>query len=498
MNRRHIRMPWGWVFAGIIIFVLISPLTGVDFQNPEQESGLSRIVIFHVNDVHGHISNFAKIAWLINEERRINPNVFFLSAGDNFTGDPYVDQSHPKGEPILELFNHMKLDVLALGNHDFDYGQEILKSFILRGRFNVVCANLSVTGAGIIPQPKPYVILRTRDGLTIAVLGLIQISKFTRLPDTHPDHVRGLTFSDEIQSARQYRFLARESDLFIALTHQGVGKDEKLAREMKELDLIVGGHSHTVIDRPREVGGVLIVQTGQKGKYLGKVELEFSGHRLIGKRSELIDLGRVDHEDSLVKKMLEVFFDNPELDMVIAVLKTSVEGKQVLGNLVTDAICDILGLDMALYNSGGIRIHRLGPEVKLWDVYALHPFGNDIVVFEMTAAELRSLIRYDYEHVAPLDIQVSGLSYRLKATKDRRLLAIYLYDENGDLLDEIRTYRVGMNNYMASAYTFNHRDPGRSSHQKMVDVMIQYLNRGKIDPVRVKNTNRSSLQTIKE
>lgn len=456
------------------------------FRVAEQDT---RIVIFHVNDIHGEIENFPKIAWLINRERENNPDVFFLCAGDNFSGNPYVDRSSPRGKPILELLNHLGCDVQVLGNHDFDYGQGALNDYMSRALFEVVCANLE-TASGILVQPRPFVVLKTVQGLKMAVLGIVQVSRETGIPDTNPDNVRDLKFLDDMETALKYRYLKNDADIFVALTHLGFRRDEKLAMEMKELDLIIGGHSHTVIDTPPEVNGVLIVQTGSRNKYLGRIELQLRNKRIVNRIASLIDLKTIKDEDPKTREMIDVFTRIPELDRVIATFDKPLGGDHAMGNLLTDAIRHTLKLDLAFYNSGGIRIHSLAKTVRLKDVYALDPFDNEVIIFKLTPAEIRSLIRYSHEHIGPADLQVSGIGYTVRMDRNRRVISIDLTLENGIHLDEKRTYLTGMNNYMASVYRFEHLDPGHSAYTKIVDALIAFLEMG-IDLKPIRSTVRT-------
>jgi len=466
------------ILIGLTAVFVFSGFGGCEKRKKQKVSDDEiRIVIFHINDIHGQINSFVKISSLIKLEKKKNSNVFFICSGDNFSGNPYVDQYIPKGEPILELLNYLGCDVQVLGNHEFDYGQEILKKYILRANFKVICANINTTQSKI-PQPPPFVILKTKEGIRIAILGILQISKETGQPDCHPDRLNGLIFSDEIKTAKKYGYLKEENDIFIALTHLGFYKDEILAKVMGELDVIVGGHSHTVIEKPRETNGVLIAQTGSKNKYLGKIELVLKDKKLVEKKGELIALDLIKSEDQDVKQMIKKYENNPQLNQVICRLPAPLRSKSDLGNLITDAICDILHLELAFYNSGGIRMNRLSQEVRIKDVYAIHPFGNEIIIYNLFPAEIRSLIRFDYEHIGPLDLQVSGLEYTVIANREKKTSSIELKDKNGNRLDENKTYSVGLNNYVASVYKFDHQDPGRSSHLKMADILIMYLKKG--------------------
>ncbi|MCK4835934.1 MAG: 5'-nucleotidase C-terminal domain-containing protein, partial [Candidatus Aminicenantes bacterium] len=353
---------------------------------------------------------------------------------------------------------------------------------------DIICANVNIK-RGPIPQPKPFVVFETAEGIKIAVLGLLQISRATGMPDSNPENIKGIRFEAEIETARRYRYLKKANDVFIALTHMGYEKDKKLARELGELDVIIGGHSHTIIEEPGLSNGVLIVQTGSKNRYLGKIELVLKEGRLAGKTARLIELKILKEEDPRVARMIDRYTDNPELNRVIARLGKALEGKDEIGNLMTDAIRIGLGLDLAFYNSGGIRLHFLNKTVRLKDIYALDPFDNEIIIFEMNPSEIRSLIRFDYENIKPLDLKVSGIQCKLIATSDRKVVSIELRARDGFLLDENRFYTVGMNNYMASGYHFNHRDPGHSSYRKVVDLLISYLQKG-VDIYLVKQEKR--------
>ncbi len=146
-----------------------------------------------------------------------------------------------------------------------------------------------------------------------------------------------------------------------------------------------------------------------------------------------------------------------------------------LGLMVTDAIREYLGLDMIFYNKGGIRINKLSGEVKAKDIYAMHPFGNYIVEIRMDTSEIKELIKNDYEGHRGIDIIPSGLTYRITRDLNKKVHKVELFDLNGYPIDEGKTFRVGINNYIASSYKFTHKDPGRSTNSKTVDIMLRFF-----------------------
>jgi 2',3'-cyclic-nucleotide 2'-phosphodiesterase (5'-nucleotidase family) len=443
-----------------------------------------RIILFHINDVHGQIDNLARIAWVVEQERKENPGaaVFFLNAGDNFSGNPVVDHYEPKGEPILQLMNRMGFDVMALGNHEFDYGQEVLKSFMERARFPIICANVHLKEQKeSFPQPPPFTILKTPTEIKIAVLGLLQVDPYTGIPSTHPVHLHGFTFSNPIATAKKYRYLKKENDIFIALSHLGSRADEVLAQEVKELDLIIGGHSHSLVQPPAdtEIKDTMVVQAGAEAQYLGRIELVWKKDRVVKKSGELIEVASIKGEIPGLKKMIAAFNNNPALNQVIATLPGPVKGILQVGNLTCDAIRKHFKLDIAFHNSGGIRVNHLASTIRLKDIYALHPFENQVVRFKMSTSEIKSLIKSEYERHKRLDLLVSGLGYIVKATSAGEVKDVELKDEKGQLLDETKTYTVGMNDYMAGTIKFFHREAGKSLEATVNDALIQYLQQEK-------------------
>lgn len=438
----------------------------------------SKIIILHVNDPHAKIDNYPKIAWYVAQQRKAHTHVFFFNSGDNFSGNPVVDLAQPKGEPVRVLMNHMGYDVMTIGNHDFDYGQEVTKNFISKAKFPVLGANIHVH-SGPIPQPKPYVILKTKNNINVAVLGLIQKDEETGIPSTMPAGVKGISFSDPIETAKKFRHLKNESNVFIALTHLGVERDIRLAEEMGELDVIIGGHSHTRLPKTRIVNNVMIAQAGSNAGFVGRIELTFEDGKLVRKFGTLIDVKTIKEEIPQLKQMVARYNDNPVLEEVVATIPYAPSGKFRLGHLITDGIRKIQNLDIAFHNSGGIRSNILNTTVKRKDIYTIHPFGNVILRFQMTPAEIRSLITYDFERQKYLDLKVSGLRYLIKRTLDFKVKEILLYTPDGKPLDETRTYSVGINSYMASSFKFDHKDSGKELMVTLAQNLTRYLEKYK-------------------
>jgi 2',3'-cyclic-nucleotide 2'-phosphodiesterase (5'-nucleotidase family) len=439
------------------------------------ESTGSHIVIFHSNDVHGKIDNFAKVAAILDAERKSGADVFFFSAGDNFSGDPVTDLYDPPGEPMLELLGRLGLDVLTPGNHEFDYGMGAMRKFA--ARFPTVSANIEPR-PGAFPELRPWVVLTAKDGTKIVVFGLIQIEPDNKIPSTHPDKVKDLRFSEPLAKALEMKKLRASGEVMIGLTHLGHDQDVLLARQMPELDLIIGGHSHTRVDPAENVNGVLVAQAGADGFFLGRIDLLLKNGRVVEKKGRLIDLSQARDEDETIKAMITKFHQNPALARVIAKAPLEITGKSALGNLMTDAIRQAHNLDIAFQNNGGIRLNRLPMAITINDVYTLEPFGNLIVQFDITPAEIRSLIKSSWEKRLEIDLQVSGITYIVRIDSARQVKDIQLSNPDGSPLAEGRTYKVGVSSYIASSYKFAHQDPGRSLQATVSEDLIRYLQSG--------------------
>lgn len=442
-------------------------------------AGETRIIIFHVNDLHSKIDQFSKIAWYVQQEKKNNPeaHVFFMNAGDNFSGNPVVDRYKPSGEPVRLLLQKMGVDVMAMGNHDFDPGPAFAKTFVTTAGFPVIAANIKIKTADM-PKFKPYVILEagkdSKKKIKIAVLGLIQVED-NGTPSTHPNNIKGIEFPEPLETAEKYRFLRKDNHVFMVLSHLGAGTDKRLAHKMGELDLIIGGHSHTLIDRPIEENGVLIVQAGGYANYLGRVELVLKNRKIVGKSGKVIKVSNIKGSIPELDKMIAKFNDNPVLGQVIGHFPCTVAGKFELGHLSTDAVRKRFNLDAVFQNGGGIRVSKLNPVVRIKDIYSLHPFNNTVVKYKMTLEDIKGFIKNDFEKNRKLDAKVSGIGYNVYRDVHNKARRIDVWDANGKPLENNKTYTVGMNDYMAEKYKFSHTGPRQNMMATLADTVIDYV-----------------------
>lgn len=443
----------------------------------QKHNGPIEVIILHVNDMHAKIDNMAKLAYLADSLRKSHPYVFLFSAGDNFTGNPVVDMVEDKGYPMIDLMNQCGFNLSAIGNHEFDLGQDIFNKRREQAKFPFISCNINASGA-VLKQPKPYYIIKAGK-VKIPVLSAIQLGE-NGLPDSHPSRLTGIKFSDGITKAIEFAWLKNKYGMLIALTHLGVEVDEPLARAMPQIDVIIGGHSHTTITTPLMVNSVMIVQTGSGLRNVGKTTLTIDKKKIVDRQYELIPLASLKKGDASVQATIDKYNDNQELNRVIGYAENDFTGENALGGLMTDAITAMMDVEMAFQNTGGIRIGSIPKgDIMIKDVYRLDPFGNEVIVYKMNISEIQSLISNAYNRNKEVDLIPSGVKYTIVTDNNGLCTAVNLIGMNGFPLDPNKEYTVGVNSYIAASYRFDHRDAGASQYKTTAQTLIEYLTKMK-------------------
>ena len=265
----------------------------------EAEEKLIKISILHTNDWHSRIEPFpmdgskwqgsggaSRRAWLINEFRKTEKNLLLLDAGDVFQGTPYFNFYH--GELEYKLMSHMGYDACTLGNHDFDGGLETLEKQMPKANFPFLIANYDFENTILKGAFQPYKVFE-KEKIKIGVFG-IGIELQGLVPDALYGNAR---YNEPIQIANDTaKHLRRNEkcDLVICLSHLGYKYNDKkvsdvfLAKNSRNIDLIIGGHTHTFLDFPDvqknlDDKDVMINQVGWAGINLGKIDFYFSKNR---------------------------------------------------------------------------------------------------------------------------------------------------------------------------------------------------------------------------
>ena len=471
------------IINSALVLLLAVVFTACSNKNEDQSN--LKIAILHTNDMHAKIDNMAKLAAYKQEVKKQYDNVFLVSAGDIFSGNPVVDVYKKKGYPMIDLMNRLGYDLTAIGNHEFDYGQEVLAKRMKQADFQFICANINTKKTNL-PQPKPYAVLEA-GGKKILFLSLIEVWN-DGLPSTHPAKLKNIEFQDPIESASQFTKLARKHDAFIGLTHLGYRADKRLAQEYPEFNLIIGGHSHTFLDSAEKVKNTYITQAGDDYNHVGKTVLSFSNDKLENIHTEVIDLNNYKKENKKIASIIKKYNNNDALNEVIGKAENPIRGKEELGALFTDAQIETQNLDFAFQNNGGIRIGEIPKgEIKVKTIYQLDPFGNDLIKIEMKPDEIKSLLRSGYKRGNEPNLQIGGGSYTIHLNDENELKRITIRNEAGEKIHADSTYEVGLNSYISETYTFDHEDEGESLFITTAKNIIDFIEeKGTIDYSGVK------------
>ncbi|MGY5847985.1 bifunctional metallophosphatase/5'-nucleotidase [Salegentibacter sp. HM20] len=284
-------------------FVGLGGLTGLAMKS----NSARHITILHTNDVHSHIDplpasdtrnpnmgGVARRASLIEKIRKENPNTLLLDAGDSFQGTPYFN--FYGGELEFKLMSKMRYDATTIGNHDFDNGIEGLLAQMPHAKFDFISANYDFSNTVLDGRVNPYRIYK-KDGVKIGVFGLgVELEGLV-----NKKLFKETQYLDPVEISRDMsRKLKQDEncDLVICLSHLGYKynhdkiSDVKLATETEDIDLIIGGHTHTFLEKPEIVTNragkeVLINQVGCYGLYLGRIDFYLDDKEVRGTRLEV-------------------------------------------------------------------------------------------------------------------------------------------------------------------------------------------------------------------
>lgn len=440
----------------LLIYSLFLFLIFSSFAHAQQ------VRILHLNDFHGFaephtplgadgmLGGISYLATRINELRREKPTLL-LSAGDMIQGNNWANLFY--GESVIEWMNEMRFDAMVLGNHEFDFGQEVLKKRISEARFPILGAN--VEGLHHI---LPYFI-KELNGVKVVVIGVVTED----VPlSTHFRNVAGLKFVSPIESVKKFREELKERvDLVIVLSHIGFSVDRVLAEKVEGIDVIVGGHSHTKIERPLRIGNTLIVQAWEHGKAIGVLDLTIKDKKVIDFMGHLEEIrpeqGREDRASWLILKKYEARV-NAILNEKIGESEVELDGENVrrretnLGNFISDIMRRVSGADITLINGGGIRSSIKKGEVRVKDIYNALPFDNYIVAIKLTGRQIWEALEHGVSGVEDKEgrfPQVSGLTFTYSPSekKGSRVKEIRI---SGCPIDLDKEYVVATNDFLAA------------------------------------------------
>jgi 5'-nucleotidase/UDP-sugar diphosphatase len=466
-----------------------------------------KFTVLHSNDMHGDflaevggaegnlIGGLALLSGYVNKVREEEENVLYVISGDMVQGS--LIDSEFKGISTIEIMNYIAPDVVTLGNHEIDYGLPHLLFLEKMANFPIVNANMYIAKYGKRLM-QPYLIINVA-GFDIMFIGIIteavlQSLKMDRLIGTFISLEEASHEVGKICNA----YKDEDIDLTVLLTHIGFDSDQELASMLDPnwgVDMIIGGHSHTILEQPAVVSDILIVQAGTGTDQIGRFDIvvDDDTNSIVEWRWQLLPVDQsLAEPDEELQKFIDSF--KQEVDRKYNAIMCRLaqklthpkrEEETSLGNLFADIFAERAQVDVMFVGSGSIRGTELGPLVTLGDYTAIFPFDDALYRFTVTGAQLKRI----FQHILrPENRNREGECYQVSngvkavyvdATRDLESLTI-----NGQSVTDAEEYTIGLQGYHyenaaanigVSSEELTTLQPSRVVTTSVLDVLEEYL-----------------------
>lgn len=461
-----------------------------------------KFTILHNNDIHGDflaevrgekgslIGGLSYLSGYINKVRKEERNVLYVISGDMVQGS-LIDAEY-KGISTMEIMNYLAPDVVTLGNHEFDYGLPHLLFLEKMANFPIVNANLYIKKYNKRLM-KPFHIVK-KDGFDILFTGIITEKIMDSLKT---DKLIG-SFVDLQEASQEVGKICNaykndDIDLTILLTHIGYDSDLELAKMLKPewgVDMIIGGHSHTVMDKPAKVNNILISQVGVGSDQIGRYDIEVDDdtNSIVSYKWQLIPItNKIAKPDKNLEEFINSFQRDVDRKYNVIVSKFSGElthpkreEETTLGNLIADAFAEASETDVMLVGSGSIRVKQLGPLVTLKDFLACFPYDDVLTRFEVRGKDLKQI----FAHIMRSEnrtgegecYQVNG---KVRARYDAKNEVLEKLTVDGKEVEDMDFYKVCMQNFhfnnSLEYLGITNEDLVKSGKQKVVTTSAQQV-----------------------
>jgi 2',3'-cyclic-nucleotide 2'-phosphodiesterase (5'-nucleotidase family) len=380
----------------LVVALLLAACSG----RPARE-GPDTVLLLHTNDIHSHllpgddgIGGMARIAGYVERERAVRADVLFLDAGDGVAGTPV--SSLFQGRPAFAVMNSMGYDAMAVGNHEFDHGWPLIEQYREIAAFPILCANAS--GPGGRPLADAEWVLIEVDGVRVGVIGVVT-------PMTPEITAGGCTDGCEFRPAalavrRLLPEVEKKADLVVVLSHLGFEEDKALAKEVPEIDVIVGGHSHTEVKEPVRVGQTIVVQAYEYGKRIGRLELTVEDGRVTAYTGGLVTVNAALPISGRTRAVVDVWEDRVRERVDVKIGRSEREyGKKALAAPIERIYRETLRTDFGFQNRGGIRATLPKGDILARHIWTILPFENTLVTVRVRGSALP-------KHMAPRGTEI--------------------------------------------------------------------------------------------
>ena len=451
--------------------VLVSAIAPAALAPPGLAAPL-RLTLVHVNDWDqmagiGGAGGAAKIATVVAQERARADAEGGLAVV-TFGGDmisPSVLSGIDKGAHMIDLANAVGFDVAVLGNHEFDFGPDVLQDRLAESETVWLAGNVSVAGGGF-PGTRATTMVE-RDGYRIGFLGLVT-TETSVISSPGPD----VAFAPEAEAGARLAedLRTKGADIVIALTHQGLGADLELLRKVRAIDIVLGGHDHLLL--AHHDGRHAVMKAGSQGRHVGvltltidRVEGRGGATRVVWTPDFRLRSTAATQGDATLAAKVRDYQAGLDESLDVAIGETAVElstlgflrgsAETAFGNLLADAMREATGADIALTNGGGIRgdtVYPPGTKLTRKMVLTELPFGNKTVVLRLTGAQVRDALENGVsraENPSGRFPQVSGLAFSFDTRRPpgERVTSVTVA---GAPLEDGKAYTLATNSFLAN------------------------------------------------
>lgn len=418
------------------------------------------LTILQINDVYSTVpvdglGGLARVATLKRQLADAGHRVVMVLAGDFLS--PSVASSFFKGEQMIETLNAAGLDLATLGNHEFDFGDDVLVERMHASKFRYVISNVVDTNTGRpIGDASPYLV-EAYGNLRVGYIGLVLTTT-----EISRDGLKHTKLTDPFAAAARYVPMLKErgAQAIVAITHLAFADDRRLAQRFPQIDLIIGGHEHFPITATEN--RTLISKAGSDARWVARIDVDRPPGGPLGRFYELLPITSAIPDDAATAAVADRYEQrlSKELDVVVATSRVPLDAatqhvrasETNLGDLFADAIREDADADVALMNAGSIRGDRVYPPGPLTSrtLLAMHPFGNVICKVEVTGRTLLDALNSGVSklpNAAGQFPQVSGLTMVVdrQAPVGARVQNVRV---DGRPLDPARTYTVAIPDFV--------------------------------------------------
>ena len=437
----------------------------------ETTNKLKKFTILHSNDMHGDflaeaktgqgglIGGLSLLSGYINQVRQTEKNTLYVISGDMLQGS-MIDTEF-KGLSTMEIMNYLAPNVVTLGNHELDYGFPHLLFLEKMANFPIVNANLYIKKYGKRLM-NPYIILNV-DGFDVMFIGIVTEEVLSALKlDKSIGTFVGLEDAAAEVGKICNTYKNEDIDLTILLTHIGFEEDQKLAAMLDPewgVDMIIGGHSHTLLEQPAQVNNILITQAAVGTDQIGRFDITVDDdtNSIVEWKWELIPINdQVASPDVDLQNFINTYKEQVDrkYNRIVSRLNRKLthlvrEQETELGNLIADIFLEIDTIDVVLVGSGSIRGKELGPVVTLEDLKKVYPYDGSLYKIKVTGAQLTKVFTHFLrpENRKPGESQCYQISKGVRVVYNNTKKAIESFSINEQPVEADRLYVICVQDY---------------------------------------------------